>query len=113
MNTKLTGLALATMMAATPSVQASEVEVLHWWTSGGEAASVNYLKGKLSDAGVGWTDFAVAGGGGENAMTVLKSRAISGNPPTAAQIKGPSIQEWGDLGFLADIDGVATRKQLG
>ncbi len=50
---------------------------------------------------------AVAGGGGENAMTVLKSRAISGNPPTAAQIKGPSIQEWGDLGFLADIDDVA------
>jgi len=42
-------------------------------------------------------------------MTVLKSRAISGNPPTAAQIKGPSIQEWGDLGFLADIDGVATK----
>ena len=68
---------------------------------------MNYLKEKLSGAGVGWTDFAVAGGGGENAMTVLKSRAISGNPPTAAQIKGPSIQEWGELGFLADIDGVA------
>ena len=48
-------------------------------------------------------------GGGENAMTVLKSRAISGNPPTAAQIKGPSIQEWGDLGFLADINGVAEK----
>jgi len=85
-----------------------DVEVLHWWTSGGEAASVNYLKDKLSDAGVGWTDFVV-GGGGENAMTVLKSRAISGNPPTAAQIKGPSIQEWGDLGFLADISGVADK----
>ena len=40
-------------------------------------------------------------------MTVLKSRAVSGNPPTAAQIKGPSIQEWGELGFLANIDAVA------
>jgi carbohydrate ABC transporter substrate-binding protein, CUT1 family (TC 3.A.1.1.-) len=106
-NKKFTAIAAAAFLASSTAVTAGEVEVLHWWTSGGEAASVNYLKEKLSGAGVSWTDFAVAGGGGENAMTVLKSRAISGNPPTAAQIKGPSIQEWGDLGFLADIDSVA------
>ena len=99
------GLTVATISAT--SVQAADVEVLHWWTSGGEAASVSYLKDKLSEKDIGWTDFAVAGGGGENAMTVLKSRAVSGNPPTAAQIKGPSIQEWGSLGFLASIDDVA------
>ena len=107
MKNTISTLAATALLASTTSVSACEVEVLHWWTSGGEAASVNYLKDKLSDAGVTWTDFAVAGGGGENAMTVLKSRAISGNPPTAAQIKGPSIQEWGELGFLADIDDVA------
>ncbi len=107
MKNTISTLAATALLASTTSVSAGEVEVLHWWTSGGEAASVNYLKDKLSDAGVTWTDFAVAGGGGENAMTVLKSRAISGNPPTAAQIKGPSIQEWGELGFLADIDDVA------
>ncbi len=106
-NMKMTSLAAAAFMASSTAFSAGEVEVLHWWTSGGEAASVNYLKDKLDGAGVSWSDFAVAGGGGENAMTVLKSRAISGNPPTAAQIKGPSIQEWGDLGFLADINGVA------
>ena len=44
MKTKLTGLALATMMAVAPSAQAGEVEVLHYWTSGGEAASVAFLK---------------------------------------------------------------------
>jgi len=99
----------ACVAAATLSTaaQAADVEVLHYWTSGGEAKSVAYLKEKLTEAGVGWKDFAVAGGGGENAMTVLKSRAVSGNPPTAAQIKGPSIQEWGELGFLSDIDSVA------
>lgn len=106
---------LAAVVAATALVtgmaQAADVEVLHWWTSGGEAKSVAYLKKKLQDNGVGWKDFAVAGGGGENAMTVLKSRAVSGNPPTAAQIKGPSIQEWGDLGFLASIDSVAKSNQ--
>ncbi len=107
MKFKLHALAAATTLAMTPVSQAADVEVLHWWTSGGEAASVQFLKQQLEGKNVGWTDFAVAGGGGESAMTVLKSRAISGNPPTAAQIKGPSIQEWGELGFLASIDDVA------
>jgi len=40
-------------------------------------------------------------------MTALKTRVVSGNPPTAAQIKGPAIQEWGAEGVLADIDAVA------
>lgn len=49
----------------------------------------------------------MAGGGGEAAMTVLKSRVVSGDPPTAAQIKGPTIQEWGEEGVLANLDPVA------
>ena len=40
-------------------------------------------------------------------MTVLKTRALSGNPPSAAQVKGPEIQNWGDTGTLANIDSVA------
>jgi len=100
---------LGAVLAATlcaPAL-AAEVEVLHWWTSGGEAASVAELKRMLEEQGHTWQDFAVAGGGGESAMTVLKSRVVSGNPPTAAQIKGPSIQEWGDEGVLANLDPVA------
>ena len=84
-----------------------EVEVLHWWTSGGEARSVAELKKILESKGDTWKDFAVAGGGGETAMTVLKSRVVSGNPPTAAQVKGPGIQEWAREGVLANIDDVA------
>ena len=34
-------------------------------------------------------------------MTVLKSRAVAGNPPGVAQIKGPDIQEWGSTGLLS------------
>ncbi len=88
--------------------QAGEVEVLHYWTSGGEAKSAAALKSILEEKGHTWRDFAVAGGGGDAAMTVLKSRAVAGNPPTAAQVKGPSIQEWGDQGVLADISTVAS-----
>ncbi|BDU36513.1 Maltose-binding protein [Vibrio nigripulchritudo SFn27] len=95
------------LLAATSYAQAGEVEVLHWWTSGGEAKSAAVLKSKVEQQGHSWKDFAVAGGGGESAMTVLKTRAVSGNPPSAAQIKGHDIQEWGDLGFLTSLDDVA------
>jgi glucose/mannose transport system substrate-binding protein len=84
-----------------------EVEVLHWWTSGGEAASVAVLKSLLEEEGHAWKDFAVAGGGGDQAMTVLRSRAVAGNPPTAAQVKGPQIQDWAEEGFLTNLDDVA------
>ncbi|MDR0211927.1 MAG: ABC transporter substrate-binding protein [Pseudomonas putida] len=83
------------------------VEVLHWWTSGGEARAVETLKQQVQKDGFVWKDNAVAGGGGAAAMTVLKTRAISGNPPAAAQIKGPDIQEWGALGLLTELDEVA------
>ncbi|TDO97563.1 ABC transporter substrate-binding protein [Marinomonas balearica] len=103
------GLSTVALSLAAATAQAGEVEVLHWWTSGGEAAAINVLKQEMTDAGHTWKDFAVAGGGGESAMTVLKSRAIAGNPPASAQIKGPTIQEWGDLGFLTNLDDVAAK----
>ncbi|WP_087016264.1 ABC transporter substrate-binding protein [Thaumasiovibrio subtropicus] len=110
MNMKQSVIALSIALAA-PISQAGEVEVLHWWTSGGEAKSIGVLKDMLEDQGHSWKDFAVAGGGGESAMTVLKTRAVSGNPPSAAQIKGHDIQEWGELGFLTDLDGVASAEK--
>ncbi|HEX8594257.1 MAG TPA: ABC transporter substrate-binding protein [Pseudomonas sp.] len=76
------------------------VEVVHWWTSGGEKAAVDVLKAQVEKDGFTWKDGAVAGGGGSTAMTVLKSRAVSGNPPGVAQIKGPDIQEWASTGLL-------------
>ena len=105
--TTLSAFALAVGVAFTAPAVAGEVEVLHWWTSGGEAKSVGELKKILESKGDKWKDFAVAGGGGETAMTVLKSRVVSGQPPTAAQVKGPGIQEWAREGVLANLDDVA------
>src|SRR3990167_5400567 len=106
-NMNLKQIVVLTSFAFAGSVFATDVEVLHYWTSGGEAKSAGQLKAIVKEDGYGWKDFAVAGGGGENAMTALKTRVISGNPPTAAQIKGPSIQEWGREGVLANIDDAA------
>ena len=98
--------ALAWISALGPAF-AGEVEVLHWWTSGGEAKAAKALASTLQAKGDTWKDFAVAGGGGDSAMTVLKSRVVSGNPPSAAQIKGPSLQDWAKEGVLANLDDVA------
>ena len=100
--------ATTALLSSAAAVHAAEVEVLHYWTSGGEAKSVAELKKIMEAKGVTWKDFAVAGGAGENATTALKARVIAGSPPTAAQIKGPSIQEWGQEGVLANIDAAAT-----
>jgi glucose/mannose transport system substrate-binding protein len=102
---KLAAIALA--VAGACAAHAGEVEVLHYWTSGGEAKSVAVLKKAMEARGHTWRDFAVAGGGGDTAMSVLKSRVLAGNPPSAAQIKGPTIQEWAQLGVLANLDTVA------
>ena len=99
-------LAALGVVFATPA-RAGEVEVLHWWTSGGEAKAAAELKASMQKKGHTWKDFAIAGGGGDAAMTVLKSRVVSGNAPAAAQIKGPSIQEWAREGVLANMDAVA------
>ncbi|MBQ1783777.1 MAG: carbohydrate ABC transporter substrate-binding protein [Gammaproteobacteria bacterium] len=104
----LSALVAPLLALAINQAQAGQVEVLHWWTSGGEARSAALLKEMLEKQGHSWKDFAVAGGGGESAMTVLKTRAVSGNPPAAAQIKGHDIQEWAELGFLASLDDTAT-----
>jgi glucose/mannose transport system substrate-binding protein len=105
---KLNQIVLACVAAVSVTAAvAGDVEVLHYWTSGGEAKSAAELKKIMSAKGHAWKDFAVAGGGGDNAMTVLKSRVVSGNPPSAAQIKGPAIQEWAQEGVLGNLDSVA------
>src|SRR5262245_16238798 len=103
----LSALALAVGVAFNTPAVAGEGEGLHVWTHGGDAKSVGEIKEILESKGDKWKDFAVAGGAGETAMTVLKSRVVSGQPPTAAQVKGPSIQDWAKEGVLANLDDTA------
>lgn len=103
----LTALALICLQALAATAQAGEIEVLHWWTSGGEARAAQSLKASMQAKGHTWKDFAVAGSGGDSAITVLRSRVVSGNAPAAAQIKGPSLQAWASEGVLTSINDVA------
>ena len=88
---------LAALSAGSTAQADGTVEVLHWWTSGGEAKAVGTLKEAFEAQGGTWNDSPIAGGGGDAAMT----------PPTAVQLKGPGIQEWAQQGALNDVQAVA------
>ena len=50
---KQTATVIAAVVASTAMAAADEVEVLHRWTSGGEAAALNVLKEDLESQGIG------------------------------------------------------------
>ncbi|KRW93097.1 ABC transporter substrate-binding protein [Paracoccus sp. MKU1] len=106
-------LTCALLASTALAAQAEDVEVLHWWTSGGEAAALNVLKDDLQGKGIGWVDMPVAGGGGEAAMTALRARVTAGNPPTAVQMLGFDIVDWAQEGVLGNLDEVATAENWG
>lgn len=102
---------LAAMAPVTASAQDTQnVEVLHWWTAGGEAAALDVLKKDLEGKGISWTDMPVAGGGGTEAMTVLRARVTAGNAPTAVQMLGFDIRDWAEQGALGNLDEIAGKE---
>ncbi|WP_420343029.1 ABC transporter substrate-binding protein [Paenirhodobacter sp.] len=102
----LAGTACLALCAGAARAEES-VEVLHWWTAGGEAAALNVLKEDLAAKGVAWKDMPVAGGSGVQAMTALRARVTAGDPPTAVQMLGFDIREWSEMGVLSNLDTLA------
>ncbi len=99
--------AIAAVAIAGTAIAGPTVEVLHYWTSGGESKAVVELKKEFQAAGGTWVDSPVAGGGGDAQATVLRSRVLAGNPPSVVQMKGPNIKDWAGQSVLNDIDEVA------
>jgi glucose/mannose transport system substrate-binding protein len=95
-------LATATTASADPSV-----EVMHFWTSGGEAAALSAVRDKVVAGGVVWADAPIAGGGGDQAKTALQARIASGNPPAAMLMLGQNILDWANEGMLGNVDALA------
>ncbi len=84
----------AALLASTGIAQAEDVEVLHWWTSGGEASALNVLKEDLVTKEIGWIDMPVAGGGGEAAMTTLRARSLPTLTPLQPKKAGTRSFLW-------------------
>ncbi len=115
---KLRNFYLASAMAASAlglavpahAADVKQVQVLHWWTSGGEAAALATLKSYLAKEGYAWKDVPIAGGGGAAAMTTLKAMVAAGNPPTASQILGYYALDYAKAGKLNDLNVLATKE---
>ncbi len=97
-------------LSATMARADESVEVLHWWTAGGEAAALNILKDNLAKEGVSWKDMPVAGGSGVQAMTALRARVTAGDSPTAVQMLGFDIRDWAEMGTLSNLDDLAAKQ---
>jgi glucose/mannose transport system substrate-binding protein len=111
MKRALYSLGLAAALCTSGGAVSGEVEVLHFWTSPGEAKSIAELKSMMAGRGHTWKDFVVVGGGGGNAMAALRSRVLAGSPPASASLRGPAVQEWAELGAFANLDAMATYDQ--
>lgn len=106
MNT-LSKLMAASALVSASAVGAAELEVTHWWTSGGEAAAVAELAKAFNATEHDWVDGAIAGSGGV-ARPIIISRIIGGEPMGATQLNhGRQAEEMIEAGLLLDITDVA------
>lgn len=103
---------LRTMLATTAicaagAAHAVDLEVTHWWTSGGEAAAVAEFAKAFDATGNKWVDGAIAGSGG-TARPIMVSRIIGGDPMGAFQFNhGRQAEELIEAGLLRDLTDIA------
>lgn len=99
----------ATVVLPVAASRATDLEVTHWWTSGGEAAAVGELAKAFDATGNHWVDGAIAGAGG-TARPIMVSRITGGDPMGATQFNhGRQAEELVQEGLMRDLTDVATK----
>ena len=101
---------VAAALLGSTAVRAADVEVIHWWTSGGEQAAVSVFAREFDALGGDkWVDTAIAGG--ENARSATLQRILGGDPPGAAQFNpGRQYEELIAGGMLLDLTDLANKE---
>jgi glucose/mannose transport system substrate-binding protein len=107
LTTFIAGLMAGAALSMTAAM-ATDLEVTHWWTSGGEAAAVAEFAKAVDASGDHWVDGAIAGSGSV-ARPIIISRILGGNPMGATQLNpGKDADDLIAAGLLEDITDVAT-----
>lgn len=102
-------LAAATFLATAGMASATDLEVTHWWTSGGEAAAVKVFADAFNASGNNWVDGAIAGGG--NARPIIISRITGGDPMGATQLNtGRDAEDLIQAGLMTDLTELAEKE---
>jgi len=99
-----------TAKAADTGKTGVDLEVTHWWTSGGEAAAVAEFAKAFNATGNHWVDGAIAGAG-DTARPVMISRITGGDPMGATQFNhGRQAEELVQAGVMRDLTDLATKE---
>jgi glucose/mannose transport system substrate-binding protein len=102
------GVALALGTFGALAESAGTVEIFSWWTTGGEAAGLLRLfdLARKQQAGLEIINATVAGGAGQNAKAVLKTRMLGGDPPDSFQVHMGQelIDTWVVTGYMEPLD---------
>ncbi|HVW93500.1 MAG TPA: ABC transporter substrate-binding protein [Devosia sp.] len=104
----LTAVAAATLLGGT-AAKATDLEVIHWWTSPGETAAVHQFRDAFNNDGAGdkWVDDAIADG--NTARSTDMQRIQGGDPPGASQFNpGREYEELIKNNLLLDLTDLAT-----
>jgi len=97
---------LSVAIGAAPA-SATDLEITHWWTSGGESAAVAELAKSFNATGNTWIDGAIAGSGG-TARPIMISRITGGDPMAATQFNhGRQAEELVEAGLMRDLTDIA------
>ena len=97
----------ATALCSGTAAFAADLEVTHWWTSGGEAAAVAEFAKAFDATGNHWVDGAIAGSG-DVARPIIISRILGGNPMGATQLNpGKDAEELVKAGLMLDLTDLA------
>ncbi len=102
---------LAGIYAGNAFSQKKEVDVFHWWVSGGERASMDVLKHSMQGQGFVWKEGAAVGSGTARYTDVLRARVAAGKIPTAAQMIGHDIHAWARSGLLTSMNDLARKEE--
>ncbi len=107
MSSRAAAALLAASVALPCAAQATDLEVTHWWTSGGEAAAVAEFAKAFDATGNHWVDGAIAGSG-DTARPIMVSRITGGDPMGATQFNhGRQAEELVASGLMRNLDDVA------
>lgn len=99
----------ASVVLSAGAAKAVELEVTHWWTSGGEAAAVAEFAKAVEAAGITWKDGAIAGG--DNARQIILSRISGGDPMGATQLNtGRDAEDLVKAGLMTDLTELAKKE---
>ena len=104
----LTAAFAATVALPFAAAFATDLEVTHWWTSGGESAAVAEFAKAFDATGNKWVDGAIAGSG-DTARPIMISRITGGDPMGATQFNhGRQAEELVQEGLMRDLTDLAT-----